>query len=207
MAIITQVEGNLYSFGNSRTTQAVTAETADSLFNKGAAAESTGRTNEALEFYRQALAHCSETPKALLNMGSIAFNNRNLVLAEEYYRKALAIDPCYALAHYNLGNCLSERWGSQRAEAIKHYLKALAHKPDYGPAHYNLAVEYAKMEENRKALNHFQLYLRYNGGDIPLYISYAKGEIWRLSKLAPQVLAKPIVSEQAETPLADSQVG
>ena len=61
----------------------------------------------------------------------------------------------------DLGNVLDETW--RVAEATQTYLNALQLAPTYADAHYNLALAYEKMKEPRKALKHWQAYVRLDG--------------------------------------------
>src|SRR5262249_8066960 len=53
-------------------------------------------------------------------------------------RKAIALQPDYALAHYNLGGALREQGRVVEAEAA--YRKAIALQPDHAEAHDNLGT-------------------------------------------------------------------
>ena len=70
----------------------------------------------------------------------------------------LEADPRYSLAYFDLGNVLDETGRVQ--EAIQTYKTALQLAPTYADAHYNLALAFEKIREPRKALKHWQSYVK-----------------------------------------------
>ena len=70
----------------------------------------------------------------------------------------IEVDPRYALAYFDLGNVLDETGRVQ--EAIQTYKTALQLAPTYADAHYNLALAFEKIREPRKALKHWQAYVK-----------------------------------------------
>ena len=72
--------------------------------------------------------------------------------------RRIEADPRYALAYFDLGNVLDETGRVQ--EAIQTYKTALQLAPTYADAHYNLALAYEKIREPRKALKHWQAYVK-----------------------------------------------
>jgi tetratricopeptide (TPR) repeat protein len=95
---------------------------------------------------------------ANINLGTLYYNRQDFALAERHYRQAIEADPRYALAYFDLGNVLDETGRVQ--EAIQTYKTALVLAPTYADAHYNLALAYEKLREPRKALKHWQAYVR-----------------------------------------------
>ena len=113
---------------------------------------------QAIAAYERVLELDPEHAAAHINLGTLYYNRQDYKAAEEHYRYALRIDPRYALAHFDLGNVLDET--GRVAEAIQTYLNALQLAPTYGDAHYNLALAYEKLKEPRKALKHWQAYVK-----------------------------------------------
>ena len=129
------------------------------LFARGVALEEDPRNQlQAIAAYERVLELDPEHAAAHINLGTLYYNRQDYKAAEEHYRYALQIDPRYALAHFDLGNVLDET--GRVAEAIETYLTALQLAPTYADAHYNLALAYEKMKEPRKALKHWQAYVR-----------------------------------------------
>ena len=97
-------------------------------------------------------------PPPHINLGTLYYNRQEFALAETHYRHALEADPRYALAYFDLGNVLDET--GRVDEAIQTYKTALQLAPTYADAHYNLALAYEKTREPRKALKHWQAYVK-----------------------------------------------
>ena len=95
---------------------------------------------------------------AHINLGTLYYNRQDFALAEKHYRQAIEADPRYALAYFDLGNVLDETGRVQ--EAIQTYKTALQLAPTYADAHYNLALAFEKIREPRKALKHWQAYVK-----------------------------------------------
>ena len=95
---------------------------------------------------------------AHINLGTLYYNQQEFALAEQHYRSAIDSDPRYALAYFDLGNVLDET--GRVPEAVQTYKTALQLAPTYADAHYNLALAYEKLREPRKALKHWQAYVK-----------------------------------------------
>jgi tetratricopeptide (TPR) repeat protein len=95
---------------------------------------------------------------AHINLGTLYYNRQEFGLAEKHYRQAIESDPRYALAYFDLGNVLDET--GRVPEAVATYKTALQLAPTYADAHYNLALAYEKVHEPRKALKHWQAYIK-----------------------------------------------
>src|SRR5437764_10632331 len=129
------------------------------LFARGVALEDDPRSQlQAIAAYERVLQLDHEQAAAHINLGTLYYNRQDYRAAEEHYREALRIDSRYALAHFDLGNVLDET--GRINDAVESYLTALRLAPTYADAHYNLALAYEKMREPRKALKHWQAYIR-----------------------------------------------
>ncbi|MBZ5682445.1 MAG: tetratricopeptide repeat protein [Acidobacteriia bacterium] len=128
-------------------------------FARGIALEEDPSTQtEAIAAYQKVLEVDEKHAAAHINLGTLYYNRQDFNLAEFHYRAALEADPRYALAYFDLGNVLDETGRVQ--EAIQTYKTALQLAPTYADAHYNLALAYEKLREPRKALKHWQAYVR-----------------------------------------------
>ncbi len=128
-------------------------------FARGIALEEDPATQtEALAAYQKVLEFEAAHAAAHINLGTLYYNRQDFTLAEKHYRAALQSDPRYALAYFDLGNVLDETGRVQ--EAIQTYKMAIQLAPTYADAHYNLALAYEKIREPRKALKHWQSYVR-----------------------------------------------
>ena len=128
-------------------------------FARGIALEEDPNTqNEAIAAYQKVLDLAPTHAAAHINLGTLFYNRQEFGLAERHYRHAIEVDPRYALAYFDLGNVLDETGRVQ--EAVQTYKTALQLAPTYADAHYNLALAYEKIREPRRALKHWQAYIK-----------------------------------------------
>jgi len=153
------------------------ATSAAELFTRGIALEEDPNTQaQAIATYEQVLKLDPNHAAAHINLGTLHYNRQDYALAEEHYRKAIAADPRYALAHFDLGNVLDET--GRVAQAIITYNTALQLAPTYADAHYNVALAYEKIKEPRKALRHWQAYLRLDSSGP--WATHARNQVKRI---------------------------
>jgi tetratricopeptide (TPR) repeat protein len=139
-------------------------------------AEESGEKNRAIAIYEEILKADPGYAAAYINLGTILFHQRNFALAEELYRRATEVDPAYVLAFFDLGNVLDEL--QRPDESIAAYRQAVALSPRYADAHYNLALAFERKGERRKALRHWQAYIKLdNAGP---WAEHARGQIRKL---------------------------
>jgi tetratricopeptide (TPR) repeat protein len=132
---------------------------AASWFARGIALEEDpGTQADAIAAYHQVLEIQPAHAAAHINLGTLYYNRQDFTLAEKHYRQAIDADPRYSLAYFDLGNVLDET--GRVLEAIQTYKTALQLAPTYADAHYNLALAYEKIREPRKALKHWQSYVK-----------------------------------------------
>jgi tetratricopeptide (TPR) repeat protein len=105
-------------------------------FALGNSAHEGKNLEEAVIWYRVALALRPGTAAVHNNLGNALSDQHKVAEAIAEYKKAIAIDPKYAYPHNNLGNAL--RAQGQVAEAIAEFQKAIALAPRYAPSHNNL---------------------------------------------------------------------
>ncbi|MBZ5684479.1 MAG: tetratricopeptide repeat protein [Acidobacteriia bacterium] len=130
-----------------------------SWFARGIALEEDPNTHaEAIAAYHRVLEFAPNHAAAHINLGTLYYNRQEFALAERHYREAIEADPRYALAYFDLGNVLDETGRVQ--EAVQTYKTALQLAPTYADAHYNLALAFEKLREPRKALKHWQAYVK-----------------------------------------------
>ena len=132
---------------------------AASWFARGIALEEDPATQpDAIAAYHQVLEIQPTHAAAHINLGTLYYNRQDFTLAEKHYRQAIEADPRYSLAYFDLGNVLDET--GRVLEAIQTYKTALQLAPTYADAHYNLALAFEKIREPRKALKHWQSYVK-----------------------------------------------
>ena len=128
-------------------------------FARGIALEENPSTQtEAIGAYHKVLELEPAHAAAHINLGTLYYNRQDFGLAERHYRKAIESDARYALAYFDLGNVLDETGRVQ--EAVQTYKVAIQLAPTYADAHYNLALAFEKLREPRKALKHWQAYVK-----------------------------------------------
>lgn len=129
------------------------------LFARGIALEENPNSQaEAIAAYHRVLELEPSHAAAHINVGTLYYNRQEFGLAERHYRLAIESDPRYALAYFDLGNVLDET--SRVQEAVQTYKIAIQLAPTYADAHYNLALAFEKLREPRKALKHWQAYIK-----------------------------------------------
>jgi len=106
-------------------------------YNLGIALSEEGKTDQAVDHYRQAVTLRPDYAEAHYNLGRLLVEQGRAGDAIAHYEKAVEINPADAEAQNNFGVTL---FGVGRVDdAIKHYRKALQLQPDYAAASCNLA--------------------------------------------------------------------
>ena len=139
-------------------------------------AEESGEKQRAIDLYEEILRIDPTYAAAYINLGTINFHLRQFARAEELYRRATEVDPGYVLAFFDLGNVLDEL--QRPDESIAAYKQAVALSPRYGDAHYNLALAYERKNVRRKALGHWQIYVKLDKSGP--WAEHARGQIRKL---------------------------
>jgi tetratricopeptide (TPR) repeat protein/serine/threonine protein kinase len=121
------------------------------------------RPEEAIGFYRAAVALRPQSPGVRLNLGMALERTRRLDEASAEYREALRLKPGYAEAHSNLGATLAGK--GQLEEAIAECREALRLKQDYPDAHNNLGAALANKGRLDEAIAAFRQAVRLKPGD------------------------------------------
>jgi Fe-S-cluster formation regulator IscX/YfhJ len=139
-------------------------------------AEEAGEKLRAIALYEEIIELDPQYAAAYINLGTILFHQRNFSVAEELYRRATEVDPAYVLAFFDLGNVLDEL--QRLDESIAAYHQAVVLSPRYADAHYNLALAYERKGERRKALRHWQAYIKLDRSGP--WAEHARNEIHKL---------------------------
>ncbi|MEO8343209.1 MAG: tetratricopeptide repeat protein [Gallionella sp.] len=111
---------------------------ATSLIDEGHALEASGRFDEALQCYLEAIRRAPTLARAHLNHGNALLAKGDLIGALDAFKTAIKLKPDYAGAYYNIGNALLGN--RQMDEAVSNYRHALEIEPDYAEVHCALGV-------------------------------------------------------------------
>lgn len=146
--------------------------------NLGQALEEKGRVADAMEHYREAIAHDELYVTAYNNLGLALEKAGDLHDAEQVYRHVLSFDRLNAGTHYNLGTHLGRRGRVEEALAhldLSHQNQPLDSDPD---VHNNAGIILAMYGRLDEAVGHFQEALRINPDDFlthnNLALTYAR---------------------------------
>jgi tetratricopeptide (TPR) repeat protein len=115
---------------------------AEAAFEKAREAESKSQWEQAVQYYRQALALNPTSVEARNNLGNLYIRQGQMTAAIGEFQVALALDPNYAIARNNLGSAYFLI--GEEALAIQAFLAALRIDAAYVSPYYNLALLYAR---------------------------------------------------------------
>ncbi|OFV99028.1 MAG: hypothetical protein A3H28_08010 [Acidobacteria bacterium RIFCSPLOWO2_02_FULL_61_28] len=105
--------------------------------NLGLALAISGKGDEAIPYFSEAVRFKPDFAEAHNNLGSVLANQGKLDQAIVHFSEALRFKPDSAEAHYRLGLALA-RLG-KGDQAIPHFSDAIRLQPDHAEAHYGLA--------------------------------------------------------------------
>ncbi|MGH6689559.1 MAG: tetratricopeptide repeat protein [Vicinamibacterales bacterium] len=129
--------------------------------NLGAALQSEGRVDEAIDHYRRAVALRADYAPAYSNMGAALRAKGQLPDAVDAYEQALALRPDYREARYNLANALLEQ--GELDAAVEQFRGVLRATPS-ADAHNNLGIALAAKGRSEEALAEFREAVRLDPG-------------------------------------------
>lgn len=112
-----------------------------------------GRTDEAIDKFRDYIAVRPDDIQARINIGSLLRSKGDVIDAEENYRKAVEINFYSLPAHYNLANCLIDQ--HKHEEALKELKTCLKLDPKNAWVHNNIGVIYQKRNYLEEAEEEF----------------------------------------------------
>ena len=113
----------------------------------------TGRSQEAVSLFEQAVAVNPRAAIYHVNLGSAYFNHGRFEDAIAAFRQALVLRPDFAAAHNNLANVLLAQEKFQ--EALAGYEQALAQNPQHVEAHNNKGIALFNLGRSEEAANAF----------------------------------------------------
>jgi arylsulfatase A-like enzyme/Flp pilus assembly protein TadD len=156
----------------------------------GIALFQTGRLEEAVDIYRQALPMDPRSPILLANLGEaqLALAGRSGdrgLLAESLknLEEAVRIDPKYPSAHRAMG--LARRMAGNPEQAIASFTRALELNPNLDDALFYLGITCLEQGDRDRALEVFTLYKRKYGAGLPAAAQEKLEELLRRSRKNP----------------------
>jgi protein O-mannosyl-transferase len=126
--------------------------------NLGVVLANTGRLNEAMAHYAEAIRLNANFPQTYNNLGDAFARLRRWPEALAAYQRALALRPNFFAAEYNWGSALSEV--GQYAAAATHFAAAIRIQPEYAEAQYGWANALANLGQFDPAMDHYREALR-----------------------------------------------
>jgi protein O-GlcNAc transferase len=114
----------------------------DAALRRANALQQSGRLEEAVRTYREAVEARPDLAPAHNNLANLLADRGDIEDAVFHYRQAIALRPDSAEIHYNLGNALVRRGHAD--EAAAHYIRAVGLRPDFADAQYGLAIAFAR---------------------------------------------------------------
>ena len=139
--------------------------------NLGMALAAQGKTEEAIQHYKQALRTKPDYPLANNNLANALAGQGRTEEALLHYELAVRAQPDYADAHYNLALAFAKQ--GRREEAILHYRATIKAQPDYALAQNNLANALAAQGKLDEAVLHYNLTLKARPDLAPAYNNLA----------------------------------
>ena len=112
------------------------AQSVDTLFLQGLAAQYAGDYAQAEVIWRQVLRLAPDSAGAYYNLGNALYGQGRFSEAEAAHREAIRLKPDNAIAYYSLGIALQKQGRSSEAEAA--YREAIRLNPDYARAYIGL---------------------------------------------------------------------
>ena len=141
------------------------ASGAGDALQRGLAAHTANKLDEATTLYFEALSKDPTNKFAFFNLGQIAHTKNNLVVAEAWYRLALDSDKAMGSALYNLG--LVRQAVGDSIESASLLRRLIAVDPSNASAHYNLAIALRSLGQNADATAEFATAQRLDARLVP----------------------------------------
>lgn len=130
---------------------------ARAAFERGEAALSAGRLDEAGAAFREALAATPGYAAALDGLGSVLFRKGQVSEAIARFREATQADPHFKMAFFNLG--YAARKAGDATTAAQAYERYTQLEPDDADGYYGLGESYRQLGQKDKAIPAYQAYI------------------------------------------------
>jgi protein O-GlcNAc transferase len=130
------------------------------VIDHGVELENSGRPEEAIARYREAIARDPVAKSLCFRLGNVLMRQGRFSEAAASYSQELRVDPGSAEAAHNLGTAL-ENLG-KHSQAIVCYQKAITLNPSYAEAYNNLGVTHAHAGHLEEAIANYRQALALN---------------------------------------------
>ncbi len=130
------------------------------FYNLGLVMQDQENVDEAISYYKQAIAINPNFVQAYNNLGNIFQTLDKLDKALEYYKTAVRIDPDYLEVQSNLGTIYINN--NELNEAINCYQHILRINPNSCEAENNLGIAYNHSHQMEMAISHYRRALQIN---------------------------------------------
>ena len=127
-------------------------------YNLGVFLVNSGRSDEVMPFFSEALRLRPDDADAHYNLGVALEKQGRFEEALAHFAETVKLRPDYAEAHYSMAVILARQ--SKFEEAISHYSQALRVNPNYAEAHNNLGVALFRLGKLDKAIEHYRTALK-----------------------------------------------
>jgi len=122
---------------------------------RAAALARSGRADEAIREFEEALQADPDLTAAHSNLIALYAGAGDLERAERHYRQAVTLDPGWANAHFNWGGALVQR--GRWAEAAAAFERAVAAGPHAAEARVRLGQAYEALDRPEDAIEQYRL--------------------------------------------------
>jgi Flp pilus assembly protein TadD len=147
------------------------AQTAINFFNHGVISAQQGMLDEAIGYYKRAIALKPDFVEAHNNLGDVLNSKRRLDEALICFLKAILLNPRSVHAYNNLGNILTKIGCLQ--EALASFEQALTIDPDCADAHNNRGLALQHLKHYDEALISYNKAVLINRNCASAYINKA----------------------------------
>ena len=158
---------------------------ANDFFNLGLLYEQVGGFDEAMRFYRKALALTPSHEKALYNLANRYQESGDFKTALVLYERLLHFHPKFTLAYLNMGVIYNGLGDSSKARYL--YQKAITIDPNNADAYFNLGYLNEAAGELREALNNYEKAVENNPHHAEAY--YNMGNVYATLGQSPEAIA------------------
>jgi tetratricopeptide (TPR) repeat protein len=145
---------------------------AEAYNNLGVALAQTGKIEEAIARFEQALRINPDFADAHTNLGNALRLAGRIPEAIEHFEQVVRIEPDLAEAYNNLGAALAQT--GKIEEAIDRFEQALRINPDFADAHFYLGLALEKMGRTPEAIEHYEQALKFRPNFTPAKSALAR---------------------------------